>query len=187
MDTNWLSLLSSCQWSINFRTAFPFLIGQNKLKFLLLVDYAWLHVLAPSLSASHELLDYFPLPYWSEQIRDSCYWWTLPGCPCSVPPSDPWTSGLLLVPRFFPPAELLKKAMNSKFSGYFTFKRHSSRNGLEIRLQSAFTAFRALLSSVGYSARWFGRVWQPSADCNSRLVHLFEFEGLPHPAQQVQK
>ncbi len=25
------------------------------------------------------------LPYWSEQIRQTCYWWTVPGCPCFVP------------------------------------------------------------------------------------------------------
>ncbi len=48
--------------------------------------------------------------------------------------------------------------------------------GLEIRPQSAFTAFWALLPSANYanySAEWSGRVWQPAAYSNGHLAHIF--------------
>ena len=45
--------------------------------------------------------------------------------------------------------------------------------GLEIRPQSAFSAFRALMLSANYSAKWSGWVWQPSADSNGLLAHHY--------------
>ncbi len=76
-------------------------------------------------------------------------------------------------------------------------KKHRSSIGLEIRPQSVFTAFRALLPSANYSAEVSGRVWrQPAANTNGRLEHILKFEArktaiivcneLPHPTQQVQ-
>ncbi len=50
---------------------------------------------------------------------------------------------------------------------------HWSSIGLEIRPQSAFSAFGALLPSANYSAEWSGWVWQPSADSNGRLAHHY--------------
>ncbi len=49
--------------------------------------------------------------------------------------------------------------------------------GLEIRSQSSFSAFRALLPSAIYSAWWSGQEWQPCADRNGLLVHLLSAEG----------
>jgi hypothetical protein len=50
---------------------------------------------------------------------------------------------------------------------------HRSSIGLDIRPQSAFTAFRALLLSANYSAERSGQVWQPAADSNVRLSLYF--------------
>jgi hypothetical protein len=49
--------------------------------------------------------------------------------------------------------------------------------GLEIRPQSVFTAFMALLPSANYSSELTGRVWQPSAESNGRLAHFFASNG----------
>jgi hypothetical protein len=57
--------------------------------------------------------------------------------------------------------------------GDLALKNPRSSSGLEIRPQSAFTAFRALLPSANYSAEWSGRVWQPSADSNGHLAHHY--------------
>jgi hypothetical protein len=74
-------------------------------------------------------------------------------------------------------------------------KNPSSSIGMEIRPQSAFTAFTAHLPSASYSAELSGQVWQPAADSNGYLEY-FEFEAsqtaifvnswLPFPTQQVQ-
>ncbi len=48
--------------------------------------------------------------------------------------------------------------------GTLAFKKAYASIGLEIRPQSAFTAFRALLPSADYSAEWSSQVWQPAAD-----------------------
>jgi hypothetical protein len=50
-------------------------------------------------------------------------------------------------------------------------KNPSYSIGLEIRPQSAFTAFRVLLPSANYGAEWSVGVWQPSADSNGHLAH----------------
>jgi hypothetical protein len=69
------------------------------------------------------------------------------------------------------------------------------RSCIGLRPQSAFTDFRSLLPSANNSAEWSGRVWQPSADSNGHLEHIFfKFEapqmaicrGLSYPTQQVQ-
>ncbi len=52
-------------------------------------------------------------------------------------------------------------------------KNHRSSIGLEIRPQSAFSTFRALLPSAIYSAELSGQVWQPSADSNGLLAHHY--------------
>ncbi len=67
--------------------------------------------------------------------------------------------------------------------------------GLEIRLRSAFTAFRALLPSANYSAEWSGRVWQPFAYSIGSFGPLFFYlkgakpiivsSGLSHPTQEL--
>ena len=56
--------------------------------------------------------------------------------------------------------------------------------GLEIRPQSAFSGFRALLSSANYSAEWSGWVWQPSADSNGLLAHHFIQQRAVTPDQE---
>ncbi len=65
-------------------------------------------------------------------------------------------------------------------------KNPRSSIGLEIRPQSAFSAFRALLPSANYSAEWSGRVWQTSADSNGCLAHYFCQQRLSHLTQKVQ-
>ncbi len=61
MDSTWLSLLPSSQWSINFWTAFPFLIGHNKLG-IPAIGGLYLAVFASFLPVIHELLDCFLWP-----------------------------------------------------------------------------------------------------------------------------
>ncbi len=58
-------------------------------------------------------------------------------------------------------------------SGGDIYKKPRTCIGLEIRTQSGFAAFRALLPSANYSAEWSGRVWQPTSDCNCHLAHFF--------------
>jgi hypothetical protein len=53
-------------------------------------------------------------------------------------------------------------------------KKPRSSIGTEIRPQSAFTAFRALLPSANYSAEWSGWEWQPVADSNGRMAHFLK-------------
>ncbi len=55
--------------------------------------------------------------------------------------------------------------------GFFLNLRSSI--GLEIRPQSAFTAFMALLPSANKSAEWSGRLWQLFADSNGRWAHHY--------------
>ncbi len=64
-------------------------------------------------------------------------------------------------------------------------KNPRSSIGLEIRPQSAFSAFRALLPSANYCAEWFGGVWQPSADSNGLLGHITVSRWLSHPTLKV--
>jgi hypothetical protein len=52
-------------------------------------------------------------------------------------------------------------------------KNPMSSIGLEIRPQSAFSAFRALQPSANYFAEWSGRVWQLSADGNGLMAHHY--------------
>ncbi len=52
-------------------------------------------------------------------------------------------------------------------------KNPRSSIGLEIRPESAFSAFRALLPSENHSAEWSGWVRQPSADSNHLLGHYY--------------
>ncbi len=95
---------------------------------------------------------YLTLSYWSEGSPAlavfrplNCLKLTIPGFPHNCVPVSCGDIGFLKNPR--------------------------SSIGLEIRHQSAFSAFRALLPSANYSAEWSGRVWQPSADSNGLLAH----------------
>ncbi len=58
--------------------------------------------------------------------------------------------------------------------GDIGFKKNPrSSIGLEMRPQSAFSAFMGFLPSANYSAEWSGRVWQPSANSNGLLEHHY--------------
>jgi hypothetical protein len=59
-------------------------------------------------------------------------------------------------------------------------KNSKSRIGLKVKLQSAFNAFRDLLPSANNSAEWSGRVWQPPANTNGCLAHLFSIWSVPN-------
>jgi hypothetical protein len=71
--------------------------------------------------------------------------------------------------------------------GDIGFKKNPmSSIGLEIRPQSAFSAFRALLPSANYSAEWSGPVWQqPSSLHMSFWRTIFVSRGLSHLTQKA--
>jgi hypothetical protein len=113
-------------------------------------------------------------------------------CPRSVQTSLTQYCINLTIPGF--PYNLFTVSFNGNC---FLKKKHRSSIGLEIRPQSVFTAFRALLPSVNYSAEGSSRVWQPAADSNVRLAYFFFLlqacqtaiivcSWLPRPIWQVQ-
>jgi hypothetical protein len=80
-------------------------------------------------------------------------------CPCSVQTSLTLHCDKLTIPWF--PCNLLLVSCGD--IGFFIYKKHRSSIGLEIRPQSTFTAFRALLHSENYSAGCYA--WSGVAAC----------------------
>ncbi len=66
-------------------------------------------------------------------------------------------------------------------------KNHRSTVGLEIRPQSDFPAFRALLPSASYSAGLSGRVFKPTAYGNGCLVRFFHIWRAPNSHYSLQQ
>ncbi len=83
--------------------------------------------------------------------------------------------------------QYLSRFPHNCLSVYCGFKKNPrSSIGLEIRPQSAFSAFRVLLPSANYSAEWPGRVWQPSADIVITIwPTIIVSRGLSHLTQKV--
>ncbi len=58
---------------------------------------------------------------------------------------------------------------------------------MEIRHQSAFTVFKALLPSANYSAVWSVRRWHPAAYSIYHLAHFFKIWSLPSSHYSLQR
>ncbi len=57
---------------------------------------------------------------------------------------------------------------------------------IEIRLQDALTAFRALLPSAKYLAEWSGRVWEADAENNGGFAGFFLIWSAPYSNYSLQ-
>ncbi len=105
-------------------------------------------------------------------------------CTCRLPKFNPF----LFIRGLSLPSCIQASLSLSNFtwlSSQLDFLKSRPSNGLEIRPQSAFSAFRELLPSGNYSIEWYGQVWQPSADDNGLLVQHYCQQGLSHLTQTV--